>query len=118
MVAQNNRLICEDCALIWQVLVVRAPGAETITYKELSRGTGIRFGYIRDPERLRRVYELCHENGLGPLDALVVKRRKRRLGKGYFRIRQIGDGLADREAAWQADMQRIRESDYTDLHDP
>lgn len=118
MVVQNNRLICEDCLLIWRFLFARAPGAETITYGRLADETGIPLPYIRHPERLRRVYELCIENVLGPLDALVVKQRGRRPGKGYFRIRQIGDDSAAREAAWQADNLLILGTDYGGFENP
>ena len=49
------RLICEGCALLWQVLVARSHGTRVPTYWRLADESGVSFGHIRHPERLRNL---------------------------------------------------------------
>ena len=117
----EERIIGAQCQLIWFALVVRAPEAMPITYNELARQTGLKFGLVRDRRgmRLNRLHVLCNENGLGPLDALVIRAEQPHLpGAGYFRNRRQEDAQGTHAEIWEDDLRRIRESDYTDFQDP
>ena len=116
----EERIIGGQCQLIWLALVVRAPEATPITYNELSAQTGLKFDLVREKEgtRLGRLHRFCVVNQLGPLDALVVNVRADVPGARYFRNRRQEGARGTDAEIWEADLRRIRESDYTDFQDP
>ena len=98
-----------DCVSIWQFLAPRAPNAETINYLALAGELGIRFGLIKDPERLSRIHRYCYNMGWAPLNALVINVRKRRPGSHYFVLRYDDGARGTEREIINADWAEVQE---------
>ncbi|EKO3657008.1 MULTISPECIES: hypothetical protein [unclassified Vibrio] len=67
----------------WPILINRAQTTcEPFTYKEISNLIGLHHRAAR--WFLSEIQEFCNENELAPLQALVVNKRTRLPGEGYY----------------------------------